>query len=85
VCITANRKVVGSIIENREGKWKNAILTSILVGIPLLEPLLINSTKSTKKNNKQLKVKIIRIELKFFLNKYFKISCDLIIKYFYTI
>ena len=68
-----------------EGRCKNAMYINISIEIFLLEPLLINSTRSTKKNKEQLKNKISRIDLKLFFSKYFKINCVLIIEYFYVI
>ena len=68
-----SKNTVGRIIGNNEGIWRIAILSRILNSIFLLELLLISSIKSIEIKRKHEKVRIMANEIKFSLNKYFKI------------
>ena len=83
VCIALNKKVVGKIIDKRDGKWRNAILTKIFIGTFFEEPLLKSSIRSIRKKRKQLKKNIKDREIRFCFEMYLKIIGDLIIKFYY--
>lgn len=79
VCIEPNRKVVGKIIGNKEGKCKKEILIKISILIPFDAPLRMSSTKSIAKNNVHIKKNKIAKDKRFSFDIYLRIKIGLII------